>query len=126
MSSLKRHEGYLLIDHRASPGVPAEIARKAGFDPKFLAKGKILESATITCAHCLGTVVKHPMRIRERGYCSQCDKYLCDYCDAARHVPEYRHASGEAVSDATINAAINGRPLGSPLDVLTKPKIFVP
>lgn len=125
MTSLKRKEGYLLIDHRNSPGVPADIARKTGLDPQLMAEGRFLESATITCAHCLGVVVKNPMRIRERGYCAKCDKYLCDHCDAKRNEPNYKHASGEAISDAILETAVKGN-LGSPFNLLNKPKIFVP
>jgi hypothetical protein len=125
MKSKQRHEGYLLIDHRFSPGVPESEALRTGFDPKLLGEGKILESATITCAHCLGVVVKNPMRIRERGYCPKCDKYLCDHCEAKRHAPGYQHASGEAISDAILESAVKGT-LGSPLDLLNQPKIFVP
>jgi len=126
MSSLKRREGYLLIDHRFSPGVPEDIARKAGFDPKLMREGKYLETATIHCAHCLGSVVKNPMRIRERAYCAKCDSYICDYCDAARAAPDYVHASGKAISDAIIESGERGMALGSPLELLNKPKIFVP
>lgn len=126
MSSLKRTEGYLLIDHRASPGVPEDIARKNGFDPKLMGEGKILETATIHCVHCKGTVVKNPMRIRDRGYCPKCDGYICDHCDAKRNAPEYVHASGEAVCDAIQESAQRGLTLGSPLELLNKPKIFVP
>jgi hypothetical protein len=126
MTSLKRFDGYLMIDHRASPGVPEDIARKTGFDPKMLAEGKLLESATITCAHCLGVVVKHPMRIRPRGYCPQCDRYLCDKCEKKRSEPGYVHAGGEQLVDALLDKAANGVEVsGSPMDLL-KPKIFVP
>ena len=125
MPSLKRREGYLSIDHRFSPGVPEDIARKSGLDPKLMGEGKILESATITCAHCLGAVVKNPMRIRERAYCAKCDNYICDGCDAKRNAPDYQHASGEQISDGIIDFAHRGMTLGSPAELI-KPKIFVP
>lgn len=126
MSSLKRHEGYLLIDHRASPGVPADIARKTGFDPKFMGEGKIFEQATFSCAHCLGAVMKNPLRVRERSYCAKCDKYICDSCDAARHAPEYKHMSGEKLSDSIVEFAQKGMTLGSPLELFDKPEIIIP
>lgn len=67
MAFTKRsHEGWLLIDHRASPGVPG------------LPEGSAWESATITCAHCQKVVVLNPQRTRERGYCRKCDHYVCD------------------------------------------------
>lgn len=59
MHSKASHEGYLLIDNRASGG-------------------KLLESATITCAHCQRTYLRNPLRQRARGYCAKCDAYVCD------------------------------------------------
>lgn len=59
MRTKRSHEGYLLIDHRAT------------HEGTF-------ESATITCAHCHRIVVLNPQRTRERGYCSRCDHYICD------------------------------------------------
>lgn len=126
MKSLARHEGYLLIDHRFSPGVPADVARKSGFDPSFMGEGKFLESATITCAHCLGVVVKNTMRIRERAYCQKCDKYICDNCNAQRNAPDYKHICGEAISDAIQEAAVTGISTNSAIDLLTRTKIIVP
>lgn len=126
MKSLASREGYLLIDHRFSPGVPEDLARKTGFDPKFLGEGKFLESATISCKHCLGTVVKNPYRIRERAYCPKCDGYLCDHCEAKRQATGYEHKSGEAVSEAILESAATGASLGSSMDLINQPKIFVP
>lgn len=54
MATLRRHEGFLLIDHRASPGVPEEIALAAGMDPKHCGEGKLFEAPTLTCSHCKG------------------------------------------------------------------------
>lgn len=61
MSSLRRHEGYLLVDNRVSG---------AGLE----------ESPTITCSHCHRVVVINPQRTRPRQYCSGCDHYICDGC----------------------------------------------
>ena len=72
MSSLRRHEGYLLIDHRVSPGVPA------GPDPALVGAGRLFESATITCSHCQAVVILNPDRSRPRHYCAKCDHYVCD------------------------------------------------
>lgn len=126
MKSLSRHDGYLLIDHRFSPGVPADVARKSGFDPGLMGEGKFLESATITCAHCLGVVVKNAMRIRERAYCSKCDKYICDGCDSQRQSAEYKHICGEAISDAIQEAGATGVSTNKTIDLLTRTKIIVP
>lgn len=70
-------EGEILIDHSASPGLTPE--QLGGFAPA-VGKGEVFESAINTCAHCQAMVVLNPDRTRERGYCSKCDKYLCDAC----------------------------------------------
>jgi hypothetical protein len=80
MSSLKRHEGYLMIDHRNSPGLTEEMTHAAGLPPG--AGQGLFESATITCSHCQAIVIRNPDRVRERAYCSKCDRYLCDACGA--------------------------------------------
>lgn len=80
MLTRRSREGYLLIDHRNSPGVPEAMAQAAGLDPRALGAGKLFESATITCGHCGGIVVLNPNRSRERGHCMRCDAYICDVC----------------------------------------------
>lgn len=77
MKSKRSLEGYLLIDHRNSPGIPDWMARRAGIPAKGL-----FEAAIITCAHCQTGVVLNPQRTRERAYCAKCDRYLCDTCGA--------------------------------------------
>lgn len=78
MPSLKRFEGYLLIDNRNSPGVSPDFIRQSGKDVPIVTEGKLYESATMTCAHCNTIVILNPNRSRARGYCSRCDKYVCD------------------------------------------------
>lgn len=65
-------EGYLLIDHRASPG-NADVP-----------EGQVFESAVLTCSHCQTAVVLRPDRSRERHYCMGCDHYICDVCAEIR------------------------------------------
>jgi hypothetical protein len=79
MSSKRRHEGYLLVDQRESPGVPQEVLASTGgrFHPMGTG-GETFESATVTCAHCNVIVILNPNRTRERGYCYKCDQYVCD------------------------------------------------
>jgi hypothetical protein len=72
MSSLRRHEGYLLIDHSVSPGMTP------GADPTLVGPGRVFESATITCSHCRAVIVLNPDRSRPRHYCAKCDHYVCD------------------------------------------------
>jgi hypothetical protein len=68
--SKRRHEGYLLIDHSNSPGIPGRTGK--------------LESATYTCSHCPRVVILNPNRSRPRGYCPGCNHYICDHCEAIR------------------------------------------
>jgi hypothetical protein len=78
-------EGYLLIDHRNSPGITEEFIRSCGKDPAdflIVGEGKVLEAATLTCSHCQKVVHMSPTRKRERGSCRKCNKYICDDCNA--------------------------------------------
>lgn len=84
MFSKREHEGYLLIDHRESPGITQEQAAQAGKDTLAVGKGVKFESATINCSHCSVLVVIRPERTRARGYCSKCDHYVCDPCETNR------------------------------------------
>lgn len=78
LKSLKRHEGYLLIDNRVSEGVSDQMAVTNGL-PVGAGRG-LFEAATYTCNHCEAIVVIEPKRTRERGYCRGCDHMICDSC----------------------------------------------
>lgn len=79
MSNSKRSkEGYLMIDHRATQGVPDEIMVRDGL-PIGAGRG-LFETPTYTCSHCNHVVVMNPLRTREREYCRGCDSYICDGC----------------------------------------------
>jgi hypothetical protein len=78
--SKRSHEGYLLIDHRASPGITeADLAtvpeaRRA----EFQAATGIFEAPTVRCCHCGVIVIINPDRKRPRHHCPKCDHYVCD------------------------------------------------
>ena len=91
--------GYLMVDHRASPGLPEDVARHAGYDPRYCGEGKLYEAVTLGCWHCGTHVVPNPLRERDRAWCMTCDKYICDWCDAARNERGYVHYNCEQVSD---------------------------
>lgn len=74
--SNRARESYLMIDHRASPGVSAEDAAASGMPA--VGAGQLFEAGTITCAHCQRIVIRNPQRTRPRGYCAKCDYYICD------------------------------------------------
>jgi hypothetical protein len=117
---MAQREGYLMIDHRASPGIPEDVAVRIGMDPKQVAEGKLFETATLTCCHCKGTVLRNVWRTRPRYDCPKCGhKYLCDGCAAATRMPDYDHTPFEKLVDDTLNAAAKGMVLGSPPGLLT-------
>ncbi|WP_024516843.1 hypothetical protein [Bradyrhizobium sp. Tv2a-2] len=103
--------GYILVDHRASPGLPEDIARAAGYDPKFCGEGKVFEQDTMTCSHCKSVVVKNNARTRERAKCFECDNkeghYICDGCDFIRREPGYVHTPFTKFIDDHLAVAAN-------------------
>jgi hypothetical protein len=73
-----RREGYLMIDHRASPGLEDGFMTKIGLNGPSLSEGKLFESGIATCSHCNTVVILQPLRTRDRGHCQKCDAYICD------------------------------------------------
>jgi hypothetical protein len=93
MSSLRRREGYLLVDNSSGPGVSeeqlAKLPHKSTLVP--VAEGKKFEAAILTCHHCHIQMIRNPERVRERAYCRKCDHYICDRCaDVAWRTGECR------------------------------------
>lgn len=82
MGSLRRQEGYFLLDNRDTPGVPDEVARPLAPDLPmgFNRAGRLFEAPTVTCSHCQTVVVINPDRQRERPFCRKCNHYVCDSC----------------------------------------------
>jgi len=110
--SKRRHEGYLMIDHRFSPGLPAGMATAAGLKPE---EGRgLYESATYTCSHCQTIVIIKPDRSRERGYCRKCDHHVCDACEALRVSSGGECTPFVEVVDTVRNLGAQGKPV-SPL-----------
>jgi hypothetical protein len=68
------HYGYLVVDHRNSPGIPD----MPGYGP-----GQVMEADTQHCNHCHVPVILNPFRQRERFICPNCDWFLCDNCAIA-------------------------------------------
>ena len=119
-----QREGYLFIDHRASPGIPPDLAPQLGFVPDLVREGKVLEAATLTCAHCKTVVMKNRMRTRERASCLKCGgKYICDGCGFEAWLPGYDHTPFDKKVDLAKEAeAIGLHLLGSPPALLQPPK----
>lgn len=107
-------EGYLLVDHQASPGLPDDVARASGYDPLLCREGKRFEAATLTCRHCRTTVVKSPLRTRARHQCAKCSgRYICDGCFFQSTLPDYSHAPYEKYVDVTVDLAAKGLMMSS-------------
>lgn len=103
--------GYLVVDHRASPGLPEEVAVQYGYDPKLCREGKMYEADTLTCSICRGTVVKNPNRTRERHSCKVTGHYICDGCAYLQAQPDYVYVSFDDRVDHLKHS-------GSPLNLL--------
>ncbi len=101
-----KNEGYLFVDHRASPGLPEDVARRNGLDPQLTREGKIFEAATLTCAHCKTVVIINPGRTRERGRCWKCAAYICDNCSVAMQAPGYEHRSFQDIVDSILEKGL--------------------
>jgi hypothetical protein len=113
-TSKRKHEGYLLVDHRGGPGLTADVLQAHGLPPD-MGRG-VFESATITCKHCQQILILNPLRTRARGYCPKCDHFICDLCDAARVQNGYACTTFEEQIDRTHEVVIareqNSRILG--------------
>jgi hypothetical protein len=85
MKTKKSHEGYMLVDHRFSPGLPEGFFLPGIPDSHITAPpGRMLELGIYTCRHCQKEIIKNPQRTRPRGYCASCDHYICDFCEGLR------------------------------------------
>lgn len=81
MTKIGAHNGWLIIDHTNSPGIPDSMA------PQVAAAGGVpvpgntkVELDTWTCKHCHSIVLKNPDRTRPREVCRKCMAVVCDRC----------------------------------------------
>lgn len=108
--------GYLMVDHRASPGLSEDEARQAGYDPALCKEGKLFEADTLTCSHCKSAVVKNPLRTRARNTCAKCSgHYICDGCAYLATLPDYTHTPFDKVIDDHLDKTAH---LGTPASLL--------
>ena len=98
-------EGYLMIDHRSSPGLTEEHARTLGMPAKQLGEGALFEAATLKCHHCPTPFVfiVNPARKRPRHHCKKCKGYICDHCAEFTKTPDYVHRSFKQIADLVMN-----------------------
>lgn len=100
MSSLKRYDGELMIDHRASPGLDQEAARAMGLEGVPIGESTYNTVPTLGCNHCGCVQIVNPNRKRERNYCRTCDHYICDVCHIVRTEANYVHRTIEDICEA--------------------------
>jgi hypothetical protein len=105
VKSLRSHEGYLMIDHSQTMGVPDEVVVSQGL-PAGAGKG-LFEAPTFTCSHCQTIVIINPNRTRERAYCRGCDHLLCDPCGAER-AKTFKCRTYNQLVDEYLNQVITG------------------
>src|SRR5579872_5282260 len=100
-----KNEGYLLVDHRSSPGLSETEALKFGYHPSQVKEGAVFEASTVQCNHCGCSVVLNPLRKRERAHCWKCSRYICDVCNAATQEPGYIHVGYFQRAEQQLEAA---------------------
>lgn len=87
MFSRRETEGYVLIDHRESPGLTEAERIEAKLSPLMsIGKGQLFEAPTFNCSHCSRLVIMNPLRDRARNVCFKCNKYICDDPCMVRYV----------------------------------------
>ncbi len=79
-------ESYLELDHRESPGFTVEEARAAHWGKTMPVGSKQFKLVTYTCCGCENLIVVRPERTRQRTWCGQCDRYMCDRCAWVRKI----------------------------------------
>lgn len=119
---MRTREGYLMVDHRASPGLSEDFARRAGYDPALVREGKVLEADILQCRHCpRPEMKKNPFRTRERGHCFKCNSYVCDFCALEMTKSDYIHRPFVKLIDDTMESAYRAETSGNLyLPLLTK------
>lgn len=109
MFSRRELEGYVKIDHRESPGLTTEQLIAAHLPWNMpVGRGMVLEAPTFTCPHCQAVVIINPNRVRERAYCANCDRNVCDNCGAAMRVSGYEHKPFKQIIDEFMEQAAKG------------------
>jgi Zn-finger nucleic acid-binding protein len=104
-----KRESYLMVDHRASPGVPEDFYRNIGFNMPAVPEGTMLEAAVLVCLHCQQHAIMNPRRTRERGYCPKCDGYICDICSLNARAADYVHRPFKKLVDDVMTSTAHSQ-----------------
>lgn len=97
-----------------------------GYEPSLVGEGKLMEAATMTCAHCRTVNIKNPLRTRERYFCQECGgAYICDMCNVKRLSPDYSHLPFKKIIDLVKDGKVEVVSLGvNPVLVPARKKEF--
>jgi hypothetical protein len=103
MTSLRAHEGYMMVDNRQSQGIDDATMVALGY-PVGAGRG-LFEASTYTCSHCNAVVVIEQKRTRERGYCRGCSRQICDGCNVIK-AQTFECRSMARIIDETLESAV--------------------
>lgn len=81
--SLSSHSGYLIIDHKDSPGIkPEDIPERLRSSTQPVGAGQVYETDVQHCTHCQRAIVLYIVNKKNdiRDYCSYCHHYICRSC----------------------------------------------
>ena len=92
MTSKRDHAGWLMLDHRDSPGFSEAEMRKANPRLKPTAGKGLYETNVVHCRHCQKGLIVHPLLMADLPYCHLCDAYICESCKvtmaaSGQHMP---------------------------------------
>ncbi len=126
--SKRSSEGYLMINHKDSPGLTDEFLGKIqqacpGEDTLPPGSGHgMFETSTVSCSHCQAMVILNPLRNRQRGWCGRCGHYVCDRCAGLLKIGVPCKPFAQIIEEV-LEAAIQGKPTPQPFPVeLISPK----
>lgn len=110
----RAQEGYLALDHRASPGISERDVARMSPDAPPGAGRSLWEMPTLGCPHCGKQQIVNPLRTRDRPWCQKCDAYICDDCKLVM-VTTGKHRPFTAIIDEIQGRAAKGVPIiGAP------------
>lgn len=109
MKTQRGKAGWLMLDHRESPGLSEAEIRRKGMGLKEGAGRGLHETNVLHCAHCTKGMVVHPLFMIDLPFCALCDAHICDQCKTAQ-VVSGRHLPFSKVADLFQEAALKGLP----------------
>lgn len=80
---LSDHSGYLIIDHRDSPGInPEDVPERLRNITPIVGKNQVYETDVQHCTHCQRAVVLFKVSVGkyEPDICHYCHHYICRSC----------------------------------------------